>query len=242
MKKVFSMCLVFLLALSAFADDLADSILKKADQYRNRWASFVLKTNIIDYKNDKKIGENSFEVMIKGADKSLVRFLNADQKGQYLLMHNDNMWLSMPNTRRPIRVTPLQKLAGDAANGDVARTNFSRDYNPTLLGEDNVDGVLCYKLELHATTDAATYQRVVYWVTKNNSKPVKAELFLASGKLFKSITYDKYALIDGLPTMTQMTLHDRLREGRYSVMQFSDYTEKDIPDTYFNKNYLTKLK
>lgn len=222
--------------------DRAEEILQAADQYRNGWPAFVVHTRITNYKKGKQKDIGLFEVMIKGDDKSLVRFLNPDQKGQYLLMRGDKMWLYMPNTRRPIRVTPLQRLMGDASNGDVARTNFSRDYTPKLLGEEIVNGKVCYKLELSATNDAATYQHVEYWVTKQESLPIKAELYLASGKHYKSITYDEYKIMNGRPALTKMTLYDRLRPDRYTIMEFLKYEPKKLPEKYFNKNYLTQLK
>jgi outer membrane lipoprotein-sorting protein len=226
---------------AAAAQDAA-AILKSADQFRSAWSSFVVKTRIINFKNGQKVDEGDFEVMFKGLDKSLVRFLKADQKGQFLLMLEEKMWLYMPKTQRPIRVTPLQRLMGDASNGDVARSNYSRDYQPILKGEEEFAGKACYKLELSATNEAATYQRAELWVDKKNQRPIKAELYLASGKHFKSITYDEYDIIDGRPLLMKMTLYDRLRADRYTVMEFSGYAQQEIPDKFFNVNFLPKLK
>ncbi len=242
MRHLLCYTLTLLVVGKLSAQNTAAEILHAADQYRNGWPSFVVHTRITNFKNNKQDDVDDFEVMIKGEDKTLVRFLNPDQKGQYLLMRGDNMWIYLPNTRRPIRVTPLQRLMGDASNGDVARTNFTRDYEARLIGEDTVDGRSCYLLELTATTPAATYQRVEYWVTRAEARPVKAELYLASGKHYKSVTYDRYATIDGRYVLTKMTLYDRLRKNRFTIMEFSDYRPTRLPEKYFNKNYLTQLK
>jgi len=42
--------------------------------------------------------------------------------------------------------------------------------------------------------------------------------------------------------LTQMTILDRLREGSKTIMSFSGYTPKEIPEKYFNKDYLEKLR
>ncbi len=152
------------------------------------------------------------------------------------------MWIYLPNTRRPIRVTPLQRLMGDASNGDVARSNFSRDYDARVVGEDTVRGEPCHILELIATNSAATYHRVEYWITQQEARPVKAELYLTSGKHYKSISYEEYEDFNGRNVLTKMILHDRLRENRFTVMEFLDYQPRDLPQKYFNKNYLTQLK
>lgn len=234
--------LFFLLPAMSLSQQSGEEILRAADLYRNSWESFIVRTRIQNFKNDKVEDSSEFEVMIKGDGKSLVRFLNPEQKGQYLLMVEDMMWLYLPNTRRPIRVTPLQRLAGNASNGDVARTNFSRDYKAMLLGEEMIDNQVCYKLELSAKTSGATYPRAEYWVTKAESMPVKAELYLASGKLCKSVSYDKYETINSKRLLRKMTLIDRLRKDSLTVMEYLNYEPKDLPDKYFNKNYLTQLK
>jgi hypothetical protein len=132
---------------------------------------------------------------------------------------------------------------GDASNGDVARTNFSRDYKPKLVGEEQINNKECYKLELTATNEAATYQRVEYWVTKNDFKPIKAELYLASGRHYKSVIYNEYKqVVGGKYLLAKMTLYDRLRENKYTIMEYLKYEQKDLPEKYFNKNFLTQLK
>lgn len=242
MKQFVLFGMIFFIAVNIMAQDQGNEILKAADLYRNSWGSFIVHTRITNYNNEKQDDTAEFEVMIKGNSKSLVRFLNPDQKGQFLLMLEDLMWLYMPNTRRPIRVTPLQRLMGNASNGDVARTNFSRDYRATLIGEEMVADKLCYKLVLKAKTQAATYQRVEYWVTKAKSLPVKAELYLASGKLCKSVSYDQYEEMNSKVLLKKMTLIDRLRKNSLTVMEYLNYEPKELPEKYFNKNYLTQLK
>ena len=220
----------------------ADEILQASDQGRNGWDSFVVRTTIQDYEDKQLKEEGVFEVNTKGADKTLVKFLNADVKGQHLLMVEDDMWIYMPNTRKPIRITPLQRLMGDASNGDVARTHYAQDYRATLKGEETIDGVACYVLSLSAKRDGATYKMIDYWVARETKRPKKAEIYLTSGKLYKTIHFDKYEEVRNRILLTQMTIIDRLRERRTTVMKFSSYAPKELPEKYFNKDYLEKLK
>ncbi len=220
----------------------ADEILQASDQGRNGWDSFVVRTTIQNYEDKRLKEEGLFEVNTKGVDKTLVKFLNADVKGQYLLMVEDDMWIYMPNTRKPIRITPLQRLMGDASNGDVARTHFAQDYAATLKAEETIDGVACYALELSAKRDGATYKKIDYWVAKETKRPKKAEIYLISGKLYKTIQFDRYEEIQNRVLLTQMTIIDRLRERRTTVMKFSSYAPKELPEKYFNKDYLERLK
>jgi len=223
-------------------DTNADELLRSSDQSRNGWSSYAVTTTILDYVDGDLKEEGVFDVSIKGMNKTLVKFMNADVKGQYLLMVDDDMWIYMPNTRKPIRITPLQRLMGDASNGDVARTRYAEDYAAKILREETLNGLSCYVLELTAKRDGATYKRIEYWVEKATHQPKRAEIYLLSGKHYKSISFDKYESIEGRVLLTQMTITDRLREGRTTIMKYKSYAERELPEKYFNKDYLEKLR
>jgi len=218
------------------------ALLAQSDLSRNGWDSYEVFTTIRNYIDGELKEEGSYETSIKGDDRTLVKFMNVDVKGQYLLMLEDAMWIYMPNTRKPIRITPLQRLLGNASNGDVARTRYVGDYAPALKGEEKVDGVPCYVLNLDAKREGATYNRVELWVRKEDARPRKAEIYLSSGKHYKTIFYDTFAVMHDRLLLTQMTILDRLREGSKTIMSFSGYTPKEIPEKYFNKDYLEKLR
>lgn len=220
----------------------AEKLLEQSDLSRNGWSSYEVVTVIRNYVNGELKEEGSFGTSIKGDDRTLVKFLNVDVKGQYLLMLEDAMWIYMPNTRKPIRITPLQRLLGNASNGDVARTRYAGDYTPSFRKEESVEGTPCYLLDLTARREGATYNRVELWVRKSDARPKKAEIYLSSGKHYKSISYDTFTTVHDRVLLTQMTILDRLREGSTTTMTFSGYTPKEIPEKYFNKDYLEKLR
>ena len=220
----------------------ADDILRLSDQSRNGWESYFVRTTIRNFEDNELKEEGVFEVSMKGMDKTLVKFCNADVKGQYLLMRDEDMWIYKTNTRKPIRITPLQRLMGNASNGDVARTRYAQDYTAAFKQNEMIDGVPCYVLELNAKRDGATYKKIDYWITKDSYFPKKAEMYLVSGKHYKTIHFDTYEEIQGRMLVTQETIIDRLREGRTTIMKYAGYTPKEIPEKYFNKDYLEKLR
>jgi outer membrane lipoprotein-sorting protein len=241
------MNLLILLACETWAQSVteklsADQILQRSDMSRNGWDSYAVHTTIRNFEDGKLKDEGRFDVTIKGMNKTLVKFLNADVKGEYLLMVDDDMWIYMPDTRKPIRITPLQRLMGDASNGDVARTRYAQDYSAKLLREEVLEGTPCYVLDLTAKRDGATYNRIEYWVAKGTNRPKRAEIYLTSGKHYKTIDFDTYAEILGRPLLTRMTITDRLRSGRTTIMLYDSYGPRELPDKYFNKDYLEKLR
>lgn len=170
----------------------AEALLKRSDLYRNGWPTYVVQVKISDFEAGKSDEEHLYEVSQKGTDKTYVDFMSPREKGRHLLMLGDDMWVYLPDTSRPVRITPLERLTGDASNGDVARTNYAVDYSPVYLRSEKVGAVDCNVLELTAKRKGATYQRIVYWLRAEDARPVRAEFYLTSGKHIKSATFDEY--------------------------------------------------
>lgn len=211
----------------------ADDLLKRSDAYRNGWPSFVVNVKITNYESGKSDEEKLYQVSQKGTDRTYVEFMSPRDKGRHLLMLGDDMWIYLPDTSRPVRITPLERLSGDASNGDVARTNYSVDYTPTYLRTEKVGTDECYVLELTARRKGATYQRIMYWVRAADARPIRAEFYLTSGKHIKSATFDQYQDSNGHLLLRKLTLYDEIRHNSRSVLEYSGAAPKNLPDKLF---------
>src|ERR1051326_3607001 len=152
--------LLLILAIPVYAEDPA-AILAKVDAYRNPLTSFSIDVDVTSITPDGQHESAKYRVLGRGSDKSIVEFVApATDKGKFLLMLRDAMWIYMPSASRPIRISPLQRLLGQASNGDVARTNFTIDYNPTNVETDGDRWVL----DLTAKDPSIAYARIKLWV------------------------------------------------------------------------------
>jgi outer membrane lipoprotein-sorting protein len=211
----------------------AEALLKRSDTFRNGWPSYTTRVKITNYESDKPDEEKLYEVSQKGTDKTYVEFLSPREKGRHLLMLGDDMWVFLPDTSRPVRITPLERLSGDASNGDVARTNYAVDYTPVFLRNEKLGEVDCRVLELTAKRKGATYQRILYWLRAEDARPVRAEFYLTSGKHIKSATFDDYAQIGGKMLLRRFTLYDEIRHNSHSLLEYSATSARDLPDKLF---------
>src|ERR1017187_1870537 len=211
----------------------AEAILKRSDTYRNGWPSFVTHVKITNYESGKSDEEKLYEVSQKGTDKTYVEFMSPREKGEHLLMLGDDMWVYLPDTSRPVRITPLERLSGDASNGDVARTNYAIDYSPVYVRTEKVGTEECHVLDLTAKRKGATYQRILYWVRVSDARPVKAEFYLTSGKHIKSATFDEYAEFDGKQLLRKFTLYDEIRHNSHSILEYTGTVPRALPDKLF---------
>ncbi len=233
LRTTFPIMLIAAAAFAAAPDP--DALLKQFDSLRNGWNSYVVRVSIRNYEEGKQDEEHLFEVYQKGTEKSYVEFLSPREKGQHLLMLGDDMWIYLPDTSRPIRITPLERLTGNASNGDVARTHYATDYTAVFLRTEMVNGVNCHLLELTARRKGSTYRRILLWLRASDGRPVKADFFAVSGKQLKSATYDRYQEVNGQLMLRRMTIYDHVRKGSHSVMEYLQFTQRSLPDRMFHQ-------
>lgn len=237
--------LVLLLALglapAARADQAAD-IVADADRARRPGQSFVFKITITSYEGTKSPSVDGFEVFVKGSTRSFVKFIAPPRNvGRSLLALNRDLWIYLPDAGKPVRIPFSQRLVGQVANGDIARTDYAGDYDATLVGEESVGGVACHVLELKARSKEVTYAAIKYWVSREGRLPVKAEFYAGTGTLLKTGVFDKYQESGGHRLATRLTLVDAIRHDKKSVLEASEFSVRELPEKYFDKTYMKTL-
>lgn len=208
-------------------------LLEQADHFRGDWPSVRLKTRIENFDHGHLTESADFEVAIKG-ENSLVTFLSPKNKGQVLLMRSDDMWLYLPAVSRGVRITAMQRLLGNASNGDVARLRYAIDYSATVVSEETVDDVPCVTLELRAKRPSAAYQRIRYLVRKSDGLPITADYFLASGRAIKSAKFTDLKTMAGRAVITRIVIADQIKHESETIMTFDGFAPQAIDDRVFN--------
>lgn len=239
----FALALTFLLSLAASSQaDQAAEIVRDADLARRPAESFVWKITITSYEAKKSPTVDGFEVFVKGTGRSFIKFMAPPRSvGRSLLALDRDLWIYLPDAGKPVRIPFSNRLVGQVANGDIARTDYAGDYNTTLIGEESVGGVVCHLLDLRAKTKEVTYSAIKYWVSKERRLPVKAEFYAGTGTLLKSGLFDNYKEIAGHLLVTRLTLVDAIRKDKKSILDYGEISIRDLPDKYFNKNYMKTL-
>jgi hypothetical protein len=229
-----------LLASPVRADDVK-TLLKEADAFRLPDQSMRVETEVKVYKSDVLDKTRLYTVYTKPGRRSLVVFRSAAERGQKMLMLGDDFWLVMPTSQRPLRITPMQKLLGDASTGDVASLTWAEDYDGHIVGEETVDGVPCIKLDIVGQRKGVSYPRIVLYVAKQGHYPVFADFYVASEKLAKQASF-KLGEEGGRKTVTAMILIDRLQKDRRTELRYIERTRKALPDEYYNPAFLVRAE
>jgi len=224
-------------------DPKARKMVEEADRIRFPAEGFQVDVAIVTTGKDKAPDERRYRVLSKGNENTVVMVTEpASERGQILLMKERDLWVFLPNVSQPVRLSLAQRLTGQVANGDLARANFTGDYNPRLLRTETLDGENYNVLELTAVDRSVTYQRVLYWVRESDSAPHRAEFYSVSNRLLKTCTYEKFEKVVGKLRPTRLVMQDALKSGEQSVMDYSGMKLRDLPDKVFTKDYLKKLE
>jgi len=224
-------------------DAKARKIVEDADRIRFPAEGFQVDVAIVTTAKDGDADERKYRVLSKGNENTVVMITEpASERGQIMLMKGRDLWVFLPNVSQPVRLSLSQRLTGQVANGDLARTNFTGDYNAKLLRTETIEGEKYNVLELTAADRSVTYRRVVYWVRDSNSAPYKAEFYSVSNRLLKTCTYGKFETVLGKLRPTQLVMEDALHGGERSVLDYSGMKLRDLPDKVFTKDYLKKLE
>lgn len=241
------------IALSSHAAPDPQSLLAASDAVRNPSRPFSVTVSLFEYRGGKLSDSNTLSVISKsdpasGQYRSLLRFTAPQRDANKLMLKSGNdLWFFDPSSQASIRLSPQQRLLGQASNGDVVTVNLAKDYKADLEGEEEItDGerVLrrSYKLALAATAPDVTYHRVEMWVDSTNSRPLKARFYAESGHLLKTAYYRKFQPQLGRERPTEVVIIDGLDPAWVTVMRYSDYASREVPDAWFQRDYLPRFK
>jgi outer membrane lipoprotein-sorting protein len=230
--------LITLLSSSAWSADVK-ALLKEADAFRLTAESIRVDTEVRVFKGGQPDKTRLYHVYVKPGRRSLVVFRSPSERGQKMLMLGDDFWLVLPSSQRPLRITPMQKLLGDASTGDVASLTWAEDYDGRVVGEENVGGVPCLRLDIAGQRKGVSYPRIVLDLAKKDRSPLRAELYVASDKLAKDAVF-RFGEVDGRKAVTAMVLTDRIQRDRVTEVHYLARNARTLPDEYYNPAFLVR--
>jgi hypothetical protein len=230
----------------------AQEVLAASDAIRNPGRAFAVKVTLSEFEAGKLLDSSTLMSYTRpfegGQLASLVAFLEpARDAGKLLLRSGADLWFYDPGTKASIRISPQQRLLGQAANGDVVTVNFARDYEATLRGEEDVvDGERkqrrAWRLALASRGAGAAYASAELWVDMENNRPIRARYFADSGRLLKTAFFRRYQRQLGTERPTEMVIIDGLNPQSVTLMRFSEWATPNIPAAWFQREHLPRFQ
>lgn len=245
MKKLVLLCAINLgLILPAMAADNATELLKVSDRARGGLKDGVVWDATIITEEDGDSSQRTFTIKAKENDAYVEALTPARNKGEVFLFNDRNMWFFKPSLRKPVSISARQKLSGQAANGDIASTNYARDYEPKDAGSEKIDGQDTTVLLLKAKSNQVTYDQIKYWISKKSKLALKAEFMTLQGTPFKIAVfeYKNTMTAEGktFAFISKMTITDAKFPKNRSIIEYSKPKAESLPSSLFNVNNLSR--
>ena len=246
MEKILIATLITMVTFSINAAETVDTnkILEYSDRTRGgikEGLEWKVNLNSLD-EGDKT--EREFFVKNKVNDSYVESLTPKKNKGEVFVFNSRTIWFFKPGLRKPVAISARQKLSGVASNGDIASTNYVRDYAATFSKIEPINGEDCYLLNLKSKATDTTYDRINYWVSKKTGLALKADFQSLSGKTLKTavFSYGNKVTYKGetFPFISEMKITDAKNIKNQSTLTYAIPTVKNHPDSLFNVNNLLR--
>jgi hypothetical protein len=247
------LALVFTLGAGAAWAQSAQEIIAAADKVRNPSQPFRVTNRLTEYVSGAVRGTTGLVVYSKvdpasGQFRDLVRYVDPPRDaGKMALLDGTVLWFYDPASKASVRISPQQRLIGQAAIGDVLTVNLAIDYRGTLVGSESIEDLTrksrqCWHLDMKAANDHATYNHVEFWIEKETYYPIKAKFYSDSGRLLKILYYGNFAPELGGIRPTEAVIVDAVDTALVTRIDFGDFTFQQIPESWFERDYLPRLR
>lgn len=259
MKSIINITTIGLLLLSAaiFGQtnkglDIAKAAKKASSGWQTASQTMTMTlTNRNGQKTVRKMHGYNMEVANDG-DKSMTIFdTPRDVKGTVSMtfthrMKDDDQWLYLPAIRRVKRISSSTKsgpfLGSEFAFEDIGSEEVEK-YTYKYIGEEEVDGNMCFKIERYPVSKSSGYKRNIVWYNKENYRPQKIEFYDRKDALLKTLThadYKKYLNKYWRAGKLNMVNH---QNGKQTLLEFSNLKfGVDIDENNFSQNALKRAK
>jgi outer membrane lipoprotein-sorting protein len=231
----------------------ATEIVAATDDVRNPHQPFRSTFRFTEYVSGRERDHDTLVVYSKedpatGQFRNLVQYTEpARDAGKRVLLDARALWFYDPASKTSVRISPQQRLIGQAAVGDVLTVNLKVDYDASLVGTETIPDTehsqrQCWHLDLKAANDRAIYNRIEYWVEQNTFYPIKGRFYSDSGRLLKIVYFRNFAQRLGAVRPTEEVIIDAVDTALATIATFSENTFQDVPDVWFQRDYLPRLQ
>lgn len=227
---VFSLLLTLSLFLSIYQiaqAQTADEIIKRSENLiKGNSSHGTFRMTVITEDFTRSMEMESWWI---GNEKSLIVIKSPKREaGNKTLKVNNELWMYLRNTETTIKVPPSMMLqswnGSDFTNDDLVReSNIADDYAKTIIGEEQIDGEKCWKIELKPKPTApVVWGKLHYWVRKIDYLPSKVDFFDERGELMRTLSYSNFKTLGGRKLPTSWIMINQKKKGNRTEFSIHD--------------------
>jgi outer membrane lipoprotein-sorting protein len=173
----------------------------------------------------------------------------ARDKGQTFLKRGVEMWSWNPVISRLIKLPPSMMSQGwmgsDYTNDDILKeSSVVNDYTHEIIGEESVEGRICYKIKMIVKEAAAVvWGSQIRWIDKKEFLVLRTELYDQDGSLVRTEFGSEIKSMDGREIPTRLELVPKEEPGNKTVVEIREI-KFNVPmqETFFSQQNMKNLR
>jgi outer membrane lipoprotein-sorting protein len=173
----------------------------------------------------------------------------AKEAGQTFLKRTSEMWSWNPSISRLIKLPPSMMSQGwmgsDYTNDDILReSSVVNDYVHEIIGEENIDGRLCYKINMTAKEDASiVWGKQIRWIDKKDFLVLKAELYDEDGYLVRTETGSDIKIMDGRTVTSKIELVPAEEPENKTLLEIQEIKFNiSVGESFFSQQNMKRVR
>ena len=248
-KKVSFPILFFVVITPLFSQELTavEIVQKSIDLINGKTNEGVTQMTIVRPKYTRDITMKSWSV---GNDYFMIYITEpARDKGQVFMKREKDMWNWMPSVSRMIKI-PSSMMAqswmgSDFTNDDLVKMNsLEKDYTQNLLGEEEVGGYPCFKIELIPRPESpVVWGKVVIWIAKDHWYQMKTEFYDEDLKIVNRMESSEITQFGERKLPAKMVMTPVNKKGQQTIILTKNLEfDIDINDSFFSQQNMKKVR
>ena len=185
--------------------------------------------------------------MVRAFNGGLVALLRDKEAGIGSLRIGTEMWNYLPNVERIVKIPPSMMLqpwmGSDFTNDDLVKeSSILEDYTHKVLATVQLDGGAVVQVEAVPKPDAAVvWGRIVYWVRRVDTMPLKQEFFSERGERVRVLTFTDVRKVGGRVLPTRWDMRPDAKPGNSTTVVLKDAVfDRPLDDEIFSQRNLQK--
>jgi len=247
MTKIIASVILVFFYLQITAQDAREIIQKSLDLINGQSNQGEMEMTLVRPKYTRSISMKSWSL---GNEYFLIYITApARDRGQVFLKRQNDMWNWMPNISRMIKIPPSMMtqnwMGSDFTNDDLVKMNsLVEDYHHKLLGEETVEGYVCYKIEMIPKPQAAiVWGKMIIWVARDEYYQMKAEYFDEDFQLINRMEASEVRQFDDRKLPAKLVMTPLNKPGQQTIMNYLSLDfDVDLSDSFFSQQNMKSIQ
>lgn len=238
--------LILLLSPIASAQDATEIVQRADEKMRGESSKVEMDMTIVRPDWERTI---SMKAWNRGTDYSLILITApARDEGTAYLKRENEIWNWVPNVGRTIKLPPSMMsqswMGSDFTNDDLVReSSMVTDYEHELVGEETINGLDNYKIEMTPKPDApVVWEKVIVWISKDEYLQLRSEFYDERGELVNTMEASEVTEFDGRQLPSRMEMIPADKEEHKTVLKYQSMNfNEDIPESFFTRQNMRRV-